>query len=115
MTSLLVELPKRVDEANVQEALEPFSFLISEAVIPCICLGMGQIQFGVCDIEVAASDDGLGGLKGLQEASEVLVPYLAVRKPCQLTLGVRDVDIHQMEARKFRDYHPSFRIVLAQP
>lgn len=111
---LLVELPERINEARIEDGLEPFAFLAREAVIPCISLRMGQIQFCMCDIEVAAHNHRLSGLNGAEEAEEIAVPRLAIGKSCQLPLRVRDVDVHQLKAWKLGDNQPSFSVVLDQ-
>lgn len=51
-------MPEGIDEACVKELGETGAFLVGEARGIAIGFGACQVDFLVCDVEVAAEDDG---------------------------------------------------------
>jgi hypothetical protein len=76
MTVALCEESKRIDETRIDEVLETLAFFIGEAFLAAIGFWIGEIQFGVCDIEVAAENHWLAGLKLFAVGQERRIPML---------------------------------------
>ncbi len=56
MPARRLELPKCVEEAGFDEGIETTALLDGETVIADIGFGIGQVQIGVRDVQVAATD-----------------------------------------------------------
>lgn len=97
MTAALFKFPKGVNETGFDERAEAGPFLDSETVIAHVGLGIGEIDLGMGDVEVAAKDDGLFAFQFFEVTEEIAVPFLAVREALEFALGVRDVNVDEKE------------------
>jgi len=59
MPSASFELAKRIEKASLHKRAEAGAFLGREAMVLYVGLGIGEINFRVCHVEVAAKDHGL--------------------------------------------------------
>src|SRR6266516_7443851 len=112
MPAVGLEFAEGVEEPGLHESGEPGSFLGREAMVFHVCLGIGEVEFGVRHVEVAAEDDGSLLFKPLEVAEEIAVPPPAVGKPRKFALRVWDIDVHQGEVGVLSGEHATFFVVL---
>ena len=62
---------------------------------------MCKVDLGVCDVEVAAEDDGFFCFEGFEVVEECGVPLLAVGKTGEAALGVWRVAVDEVVVGKF--------------
>ena len=108
----LLEFPERVQEAGVHEGTEALTLLDGEAVVADVGLGIGEVQFGVRDVEVAAEDHRLFLFQLLEVGEEIPVPLLPVGQAGQIALGIGHIDIDEEEALGLGGEHAAFLVVL---
>src|SRR5271165_400857 len=102
MSIALREQPKGIDEAGIHEILESGALLVRETLLAAIGFRVGQIEFGVRDIEVAAKNDRLGFFQLLAIGEKGRIPlFEAQTQAAQIILGVRRVDRHDIESVEF--------------
>src|SRR5882672_52412 len=105
----LREQAKGVDETRIHEVLESLTFFIREALLAAIRFGIGQIELGVRDIEVAAKNDRLGLLQLLAIGEEGRIPvFESQRQAAEVVLGIGRVDRHDIKFLEFRRHDPAF-------
>src|SRR6266436_5112240 len=80
MAAARLKFAEGVNEAGFDKGAEASSFLGRESVIAFVRLGVGEVQLGVRDVEIAAEDDGLFALQHLEVSQERAVPLLPVRE-----------------------------------
>ena len=74
MPAASLEFAKRVEEAGLQEGAKAGAFLGREAVVLQVGLRVGEINFGVRHVEVAAEDHRFSAFELLEVTEEVAVP-----------------------------------------
>ena len=90
----LGEETESVDKAVVDQRLKFRPFLVGETGVFSVVPGIGQIVFGVRDIEVAANDDRLFLFQCFEVRAKSGLPLLsAIFQAGQLALRIRGVDI----------------------
>jgi len=80
MAAALLELAESVEESRLHETAKTSAFLGREAVVFHVGLRIGEIEFGVSDVEVAAKDHGLCLLQIFEIAKKRRGP-IVVDKP----------------------------------
>jgi len=114
MSVALCEQPERIDETGVHEVLKSRALLVGEPLLAAIGLGVGQIELGVRDIEVATENDRLRAfqLPAVREKCRIPV-FEAKRQAAQVVLGIRCVDRHHEELCEFRRDDAAFLAAVA--
>lgn len=105
------EFAEGVDESGAQVGVEAGAFLGCEAVVVAVGGGVGEVQFGVGDVEVAAEDDGFGAAELEEVAEEGAVPLLAVRQAGEVASGVGDVNVDEEEVVELGGEDAAFGVV----
>ena len=81
MAVALREHPEGVDESGIDEILKSAALLVRESLLAAVRLGIGQIELGVGDVEVAAEYDRLAPLELAAIGEDMRQPYIA--KACE--------------------------------
>src|SRR5439155_1657774 len=113
MPAIRLEHAESVEKTGLHKRGETGSFLGRETVIVHVVLWIGEVDFGVRHVEVAAEDDGLFPFKLLEVAEEIAVPLSAIGEPREFALRVGDIDVHQEEVSVLGGEHATFIVVLA--
>ena len=109
MPVALGEDSEGVDETGIDEVLEALALLVGEALLAAVGLGVGEIQLGMRDIQVAAEDHGLLLLQQLAVGKEGRVPVLVAQcQPAEVFLGIGGIHRDDMEISVFRRDHAAF-------
>src|SRR5262245_11278888 len=111
MAAAFLEFTEGVQKARFDEGTEASPFLRGKAVVASVGFGMGEVQFGVSDIEVATKDCGFLARKPFEVAKEFAVPLLPVREAGEFALGVGNVNIDEEEIGIFGGEHAAFAVV----
>jgi len=86
--------------------------LIGEARVSPVAFGIFEVYLPVGNIQVAAEDNGLFGIKSKEIIPEGIFPCHAVFEPCELTLGVGSIHIHKIKIGILKGDDSSLGIVL---
>src|SRR6266478_7206767 len=78
MAAAFLKFAEGVQKARFDEGAETRPLLGREPMVAQVGFGMGKVQFGVGDIEIAAKDRRLPPRQLLDVAEEFAVPLLAV-------------------------------------
>ena len=112
----LGEETESVDKAVVDQRLKFRPFLVGKTGVFPVGPGVGQIVFGVRDIEVAANDDRLFLFQFFEVRAKSGLPLLsAIFQAGQFALGIRRVDIDQEKVLAFEGNHAPLAVVLLNP
>ena len=79
---------ERIDESVGKELCHLLSFFVGESGVLAVGLGILQVYFLVCYVQVAAQDDWLLGIKLLDVVEEIVLPLHAVVESAQSVLRV---------------------------
>src|SRR5262245_34280056 len=105
-------MPKGIDKAGIEKALETGSFLRGEAVCPEVFLGAGEVECGVRHVKIAATHYRFALFEVLEIGEEASIPILAVSQAAQVAFGVRDIDgDYEIRGKLYRE-HAAFVVVV---
>ena len=76
--SRLGRVTKAVDKACLQNRIKAAAFFVGKTGVLAVGLWVGQIDFPVCDIEIAAEYHGFAGFQAFDVGEEVDIPFCAV-------------------------------------
>ena len=102
-----VQGAERVHKAALQQLGHLAPFLIGEAGIHSVGLGILQVDLLMGHVQVAAVDHRLFGVQRHQIGTDVVLPFHAVVQPGQLILGVGGVAADQIEIVELGGDDPS--------
>src|ERR1017187_1760669 len=85
MSPALFKFAERVHETRLDERPETGAFLRRETVVVNVGLRVGEVNFRVRHIEVAAENYGLFLLQFFQVVQEVAIPLLTISEPGEFT------------------------------
>ena len=106
-----VEGAEDIEEAGVEEGGEAIAFLLGEAWVEAVGAGVGEVDFLMGDVEVAAEEDGFFAGEVEEVLAEVGVPLLAVGEAGEFALAVGGVAIDEKDAAEFCGLDAAFLIV----
>ena len=116
MAVALGEETEGIDEAGVDERLEFRALFVGEPGVLAVGLRVGQIQFGVRDIEIATDNDRLFLLQLFEVSAEGGFPLLGpVVETREFALGIRGVDIDEVKFLVFEGDNTPLAVVLLDP
>src|SRR3984893_3565853 len=105
----LREEPERIDEPRVHHILKSLALLVGESLFPAVRLGIGKIEFGVGNVQIAAKNDRLARLELLAIGKERRVPMLEAQiQPAEVALGIWRIHGDHVKVVEFRRDDPSF-------
>ena len=107
-----VERTERVGEARYEKLRHLLAFLVGEACILAVRLGILEVDFRMRDVEIAADNDGLLRVERQEVGAKRLFPLHAVGEALKAALRIRRVDRHEVEFIELQRDDPSFVIVL---
>ena len=110
-----VQMSEGVEEAAFQHARHPVSLLLSEAGILLVGLRVGQVNFQMRDVEVAAQNNRLLIVQPLDVLQHVLVPLLPVAQTDQAPLRVGHVRVDEEKFVKLQGQSSALGVVLLLP
>ena len=114
MPIALLEQAQRIDKSRVNEILKALPFFIGETLFAAIGLRVGEIQFSVCDVEVAASNHRLAFFKRLAIGEKRRVPLFEAQcEAAEILFRIRRVDGDDEACRKLGSNDPSFSRAVA--
>lgn len=97
-----IEIAKGVDETGAEEVFNSLALFFSEASVVGVVVGASEVEWGVCDVEIAANDDGFGEFEGFQVAKKSWVPDLfAELEPGEIAFAIWNISIDEIEVREF--------------
>jgi len=109
------EQSKGVQEAGVEDAVEPGALLVGETGVAPVLPRIREIDFPVGAVEIPAEHDRLRVGEPLQVGEEIEVPPLAVVEPGKSPLRIRRVDRDEVKFGEGQRDEASFAVVFGQP
>jgi len=107
--SLRVKVAEGVDESGPEKFAHSFAFLVGETRVPAIGFGIGQINFLVGHVEVAAKSNGFLPSELAKIPAEIRIPgIVAVPQAGEVPLGIGNVNVHDVETIELASDHTPF-------
>src|ERR1700677_3578270 len=110
MPPALLKFPEGIHEARVHKGGKAWAFLGRETVVVKIGARIGEVNFRVSHIKVAAKNYRLLFFETFQLSEKVMVPFLTIGEPGQIALGIGHVDVYEKEIVELRRLHAAFAI-----
>src|SRR5260221_5769827 len=105
----LREEPERIDETRIHHILKSLPLLVGESLFPAVRLGIGEIEFGVGDVQIAAKNNRLARLELPAIIQECRIPTLETQiQPAEISLGVRRIHGDHVKFFEFGRDDPAF-------
>ena len=103
-----MEYAKCIDKSSFDKITKPLTLFIGETVLADIGFRVGEIIFGISDIEISAKNHRLLFLQFLTIRQKSWIPlFMTEREPPQIFFGIRRIDRH--------DIKPSNSAVITRP
>ena len=109
-----IEGAEDVEESGFQQGGEASAFLVGEAGVEAVGAGVGEVDFLMGDVEIAAEEDGFFGGEGEEVVAEMGVPTLAVGEAGEFALAVGGVAVDEEEIGVLGGLDAAFPIVLGE-
>ena len=84
------------------------ALFIGKSGVTAVALGVLEVYFLVCNVQIAAYNDGLLFVKTMQVSLEVVFPSHAIVKPTESVLSVGRIHRDEEEVVIFKGYDASF-------
>ncbi len=111
MPAVFVKFTKGVDESGADEIGKALPLLLRETVVPLVGLRIGQVDFCVRHVEIAAEDYRFFGFQRFEIREKIAVPLHAIVQPRQVPFGVGGINIHQKKIPVLGCQHAAFAVV----
>src|SRR5438477_5085693 len=115
MAAVFLELTEGVAKARLHQRAEAGPFLGREPVVFYVGLRVGEVDFSVRHIEVAAENHRLPAFESFEVTPEIAVPPLTIVEPGQFALRVRHIDVDQEKIGELGGEHAAFLVVNWDP
>jgi len=106
-------MPEGIDQSGIEKTAESVDFNLGiTGRFIVIRLRARNIDFLVCDVKIAASDQRFLLLQLPAIGQKLDIPSLAVIQPGQCLARIRDIHVEQVEIFEFGDDHAAFAVML---
>ena len=106
-----IKVAPRVGKAGSQQIGHLLPFLVGEAGVVVVGLGIFQVDFFVGNVQVTAEDDWLFLIESGQVGPEIVFPLHAVIEAGQFALAVGGIAGDEVERVEFEGDEPPFMVV----